>query len=149
MNFRRFSIFKFRTMNSGPDTGRQITAANDPRITPVGQFLRRHKIDEIPQLFNVLRGEMSLVGPRPEVPKYVELFRSDFESLLKVRPGITDPASLKYSNEQELLAKAENPEELYIAKVLPEKIKLAKEYVENPHFLSDLRLILLSIIKTS
>ena len=124
--FRPFFICKFRTMLHDPcGPGRLITIGNDQRITRVGRWLRKTKIDELPQLFNVLKGEMSFVGPRPEVPKYVQVFHRDYEDILRVRPGITDLASLKYRDEAYLLQKAENPEEEYVSHVLPDKIKLA------------------------
>ena len=122
--FRPFFICKFRTMLQDPcGPGRLITVGDDPRITRVGRWLRKTKIDELPQLFNVLKGEMSFVGPRPEVPKYVQVFHRDYEDILRVRPGITDLASLKYRDEAYLLQKAENPEEEYVSHVLPDKIK--------------------------
>ena len=128
--FRKFWIYKFRTMIvDAPRLGLQITAGEDPRITRVGRFLRKWKLDELPQLVNVLKGEMSLVGPRPEVPRYVEMFRDDYACVLSVRPGITDPASLKYRDEAALLAESENPEETYVRQILPEKIMLSKQYV--------------------
>lgn len=140
--FRPFSIYKFRTMVvDAPKLGAQITAGADPRITRVGHFLRQWKLDELPQLVNVLKGDMSLVGPRPEVPRYVEMFREDYASVLSVRPGITDPASLKYRNESTLLAASENPEATYVEQILPDKIALAKDYVAHSSLLYDLRLI--------
>ena len=141
--FRPFWIYKFRTMARNSHLkGAQITADNDTRITRVGRFLRKTKIDELPQLFNVLKGDMSLVGPRPEVPYYVLMFRNDYEEILRVQPGITDLASLKYRNEAALLAQSVNPEREYVEKVLPDKITLAKEYVHKSSFFFDLTLIL-------
>lgn len=146
--FRPFYILKFRTMVQGaPQKGGPITFGDDSRITRVGRFLRKTKIDEFPQMINVLMGHMSLVGPRPEVRSYVELFRSDYDEILKVRPGITDLASLKYRDEAALLERAENPEEEYLRKVLPDKIRLAKDYIRNASFLFDLKLILKTILK--
>jgi lipopolysaccharide/colanic/teichoic acid biosynthesis glycosyltransferase len=140
--FRPFQIYKFRTMaQDAPKQGTPITIGDDPRITRMGRLLRRTKIDELPQLINVIKGDMSLVGPRPEVPRYVEIFRKDYEEVLKVRPGITDMASLKYRDESTLLARSQNPEEEYITRVLPEKIKLAKEYTTQSSFFFDLALI--------
>jgi lipopolysaccharide/colanic/teichoic acid biosynthesis glycosyltransferase len=145
---RPFLIYKFRTMvQDAPRNGGPITVAGDPRITRAGRILRKTKIDEFPQLINVLRGEMSLVGPRPEVPKYVELFRQDYEEILKVLPGITDLASLTYRDEAEVLSRSKNPEEEYVRRVLPEKIKLAKEYMRRSSFPSDLALILKTLLK--
>ena len=140
--FRAFRIYKFRTMVAeASQTGSVITFGNDPRITRIGQFLRKTKIDELLQLINVLKGDMSLVGPRPEVRRFVDLFQRDYEEILSVRPGITDLASLKYRDEADVLAKAENPEEEYIQHVLPDKIRLAKDYLRRSSFLFDLRLI--------
>ncbi len=142
-NFHPFWIYKFRSMvPEAPKIGAQISVANDPRITRIGSILRKSKIDELPQLFNVLKGDMSLVGPRPEVPTYVQLFRNDYEEILRVHPGITDLASLKYRDEAALLAQSENPEQEYVEHVLPDKIKLAKEYVRKSSFFFDLGLIL-------
>lgn len=141
--FRRFRILKFRTMvQDAPRLGRQITCGNDVRITPLGRILRKSKIDELPQLLNVIRGDMSLVGPRPEVPKYVDMFHDDYETILKVRPGITDLASIEYIDEQSVLGNAQDPESEYIERVLPHKIGLAKQYVERQSFFLDLRIIL-------
>jgi lipopolysaccharide/colanic/teichoic acid biosynthesis glycosyltransferase len=140
--FRRFRIYKFRTMVvDAPKLGLQITAGEDPRITRVGRFLRKWKLDELPQLINVLKGEMSLVGPRPEVPRYVEMFREDYACVLSVRPGITDPASLKYRDEAAILAQSSNPEETYVREILPEKISLAKQYVAQASLRGDIALI--------
>jgi lipopolysaccharide/colanic/teichoic acid biosynthesis glycosyltransferase len=142
-NFRPFWIYKFRSMvEDAPHQGGPITFGEDARITRVGCFLRKTKLDELPQLMNVLRGEMSLVGPRPEVPKYVLLFWNDYEEILCVHPGITDLASLKYRDEAALLAQSANPEQEYVEHVLPDKIKLAKEYVRKSSFFFDLGLIL-------
>jgi lipopolysaccharide/colanic/teichoic acid biosynthesis glycosyltransferase len=145
--FRPFVIYKFRTMvHDAPRKGTAITFSADPRITRVGRILRKTKIDELPQLINVLQGTMSLVGPRPEVPRYVELFRADYAEILRVLPGITDLASIKYRHEAEFLGGFENPEETYVRHVLPEKIKLAKEYVRQSSFLFDIRLILKTLV---
>jgi lipopolysaccharide/colanic/teichoic acid biosynthesis glycosyltransferase len=138
--FRPFCIYKFRTMVEG-GCGLSITVNRDPRITRLGHYLRRTKIDELPQLFNILIGDMAFVGPRPEVPSYVEMFRGDYEELLKVRPGLTDLASLKYRNESAILANAENPESEYISRLLPDKIQLSKEYIRRSSFAYDLTLI--------
>src|SRR5262249_26173556 len=147
MGFRPFQILKFRTMvqESSP-RGQSITVGDDPRITRVGWFLRKTKIDELPQLINVLRGEITFVGPRPEVPQYVELFRQDYEEILKMRPGITDSASLKYRHEAALLGQSRNPEEEYIRRVLPDKIKLEKEYIRRSSFMFDLKLIFKTLL---
>jgi lipopolysaccharide/colanic/teichoic acid biosynthesis glycosyltransferase len=139
---RPFFILKFRTMVAdAPRLGSQITAGADPRITKIGKILRKTKIDELPQLINVLRGEMSLVGPRPEVRKYVEMFAADYEEILRVRPGITDLASIKYRDEAAVLGAASDPDRAYVEVVLPEKIRLAKEYVRRQSFFLDIRII--------
>jgi len=144
---RTFSIYKFRTMVvDAPQLGGSLTIGDDPRITRLGRFLRKSKIDEIPQLINVVRGDMTLVGPRPEVPKYVNLFRRDYEEILRDRPGITDLASLKYRDESPLLAVAD-PEHEYITSILPDKIALAKEYVRQSSFFFDLSLMVKTVAK--
>jgi len=146
--FRPFLIYKFRTMVQDiPHKGGPITSDGDPRITRAGRFLRKTKIDELPQLINVLKGEMSFVGPRPEVRQYVELFREDYEEILKIRPGITDLASLKYRDEEALLGHSGNPEEEYLRRVLPDKITLAKEYLKRSSFFFDIALILKTLPK--
>jgi lipopolysaccharide/colanic/teichoic acid biosynthesis glycosyltransferase len=140
--FRPFQICKFRSMvTDAPRKGSPVTFGADPRITRVGRFLRAAKIDELPQLINVLVGDMSLVGPRPEVPRYVEMFRADYEEILRVRPGITDPASIKFRHEAEILGRAADPEREYVERILPEKIRLAKDYVRQSSFWYDMTLI--------
>lgn len=139
--FRRFAIVKFRTMTHDAPGARDLTVGDDPRITRVGRRLRRLKIDELPQLLNVLWGDMSLVGPRPELPRFVELFREDYAEVLRVRPGITDFASLKYRDEAALLARSPRPDEQYLREILPDKILLAKAYVRQSSMAVDLRLI--------
>ncbi|MFG0335618.1 MAG: sugar transferase [Maioricimonas sp. JB049] len=146
--FQTFWIYKFRTMVvDAPRLGGQITAGRDPRITTVGRFLRATKTDEFPQLFNVLRGDMSFVGPRPEVPRYVEQFRDDYAELLTVRPGITDIASLKYRHESELLGSSSDPESTYVNEVLPDKIALGKEYLQRQSLGLDLQLIIKTVLR--
>jgi lipopolysaccharide/colanic/teichoic acid biosynthesis glycosyltransferase len=145
--FRPFLIYKFRTMRDGANAMSPLTIGADPRITRVGKYLRASKVDELPQLFNVLKGEMSLVGPRPEVARYVELFHSDYEDILKIRPGLTDLASLKYSDEAAILGESTNPEGDYVARLLPDKIRLAKEYTRRSSLWFDARLILETLIK--
>ena len=146
--FRAFLIYKFRTMKENSElTGRLITIGEDPRITRVGRFLRKTKIDELPQLINVLKGEMSLVGPRPELPRFVELFRSEYAEILTVRPGITDLASLKYRDEAKLIGQFSNPEEEYVRSILPDKIRLGKEYIDRSSMFFDLSLILRTLPK--
>jgi lipopolysaccharide/colanic/teichoic acid biosynthesis glycosyltransferase len=138
---RSFRIFKFRTMTvTPPNSGPQITVGGDARITRVGQFLRRSKIDELAQLIDVLRGTMSLVGPRPEVPKYVAKYSPEQrERLLSVRPGITDFASLRFRNESDILAQAADPERAYVEVIMPEKLRVAANYVEHASLAADLR----------
>jgi lipopolysaccharide/colanic/teichoic acid biosynthesis glycosyltransferase len=140
-HFVPFRIFKFRTMELRDTRDSLITVKGDRRITPFGQVLRQTKLDELPQLFNVLRGEMSLVGPRPEVAEYVERFRADYEEILKVRPGITDEASVYYRHEEAILAEADDPQKAYIRFVLPKKIEMAKDYLRKRSFGHDLVLI--------
>jgi lipopolysaccharide/colanic/teichoic acid biosynthesis glycosyltransferase len=147
---RVFHILKFRTMvQDAPFKGGPITIGHDPRITTVGTWLRNTKIDELPQLFNILKGDMSFVGPRPEVQKYVDLFRQDFEQILRVRPGLTDLASLRYRDEAALLGSFEDPEEAYREHILPDKIRLAKEYVRRSSMLFDVALMLRTLLKVA
>jgi len=146
-NFRPFQILKFRTMVTGPPDSPSLTIGRDPRITRLGGFLRKSKLDELPQLINVLRGDMSLVGPRPEVREFVEMFPEDYIDILSVRPGITDLASIEFSEESEILGQAENPLEFYRAEILPRKIQLAKKYIREASFWFDLRLILRTATK--
>ena len=137
-----FRIFKFRSMRIGSDKGSLVTiGGRDPRITRSGYFIRKFKIDELPQLINVLIGDMSLVGPRPEVRHYVNYWTPEQMHVLDVQPGITDPASIKYRNENELLEKAEDPEKYYIEVIMQEKIKLYLEYAEKSSFWYDLKII--------
>ncbi len=141
-NFRLFHILKFRTMvDDAEKTGKQITAAGDTRVTRVGSLLRTTKLDEFPQLINVLFGDMSLVGPRPEVPRYVKLFEEDYQEILRVRPGITDMASIQFCDEAQLLD-CEDPESKYVNFILPNKITLAKKYVERNSVVLDAKIIL-------
>lgn len=137
-----FRIFKFRSMRVGSDRGSLVTiGGRDPRITKSGYYIRKYKLDEFPQLINVLIGDMSLVGPRPEVRHYVDYWTLDQMRVLDVRPGITDPASIKFRNENELMAQADDPEQYYINVIMQEKLRLYLEYVDNQSFLYDLRLI--------
>jgi lipopolysaccharide/colanic/teichoic acid biosynthesis glycosyltransferase len=139
---KRFKILKFRTMVLNADrTGGPSTADDDPRITRCGRLLRKYKLDEFPQLINVLRGEMSVVGPRPEVPFYVNLFSDEEKAILSVRPGITDWASLWNSDEGAVLAGSADPEQAYMERIRPEKIRLQLAYVRNQSFLVDLGII--------
>lgn len=137
-----FRIFKFRSMRVGADRGSLVTiGGRDPRITRSGYFIRKYKLDEFPQLINVLKGDMSLVGPRPEVRHYVNYWTSEQMHVLDVRPGITDPASIKFRNENELMEQAKDPENYYIHVIMQEKIRLYLEYVRKASFLYDIRLI--------
>ncbi|UKK67576.1 sugar transferase [Prevotella communis] len=137
-----FRIFKFRSMRVGADKGSLVTiGGHDPRVTKSGYFIRKFKFDELPQLINVFLGDMSLVGPRPEVRHYVDYWTPEQMHVLDVRPGITDPASIKFRNENELMEKAEDPEKYYIEVIMQEKIKLYLEYVEKHSFLYDIGLI--------
>jgi len=139
-NFRPFVLYKFRSMRVEAP-GSLITASGDPRVTRVGRFLRSTKLDELPQLINVIRGDMSIVGPRPEVRRYVELFRDDYANILSVRPGITDLASVKYRDESKVLATSEDPERTYVEQILPDKIALAMTYVREQSAWLDLRIL--------
>jgi lipopolysaccharide/colanic/teichoic acid biosynthesis glycosyltransferase len=146
--FRPFGVLKFRTMvPDAPQKGGPITFGEDPRITKIGKFLRKTKLDELPQLINVLVGDMSLVGPRPEVPKYVEMFHDDFVDVLSVRPGLTDPASLKYRDEAALLAASNDPEQEYVRRILPDKLALARDYISRATLASDLRLLVRTLLR--
>jgi lipopolysaccharide/colanic/teichoic acid biosynthesis glycosyltransferase len=124
-----------------------ITVGNDSRITNIGNFLRKYKLDELPQLINILKGDMSIVGPRPEVRKYVDMYSPAQLEVLTVKPGLTDPASIKFSNESELLGKAENPENYYIQELMPAKIELSLNYIRTQTFLTDLKIILKTFSK--
>lgn len=141
-NYKDFRIFKFRSMRVGSDKGSLVTiGGRDPRVTRSGYFIRKFKFDELPQLINVFIGDMSLVGPRPEVRHYVNYWTEEQMHVLDVRPGITDPASIKFRNENELLEKAEDPEKYYIEVIMQEKIKLYLEYVKERNFWYDIKLI--------
>ncbi|WP_317852233.1 sugar transferase [Paraclostridium sp. AKS81] len=145
-NKKVFEIYKFRTMVTDAEKiGKQITIGNDSRITNVGKFIRKCKLDELPQLLNVLRGEMSLVGPRPEVPRYVDLYDEYQEQILLVKPGITDYASIEFRNENEILGGSINPEKTYISEVMPVKIDLNLKYIKKISLIEDIHLILKTI----
>ncbi len=142
-NFRSFRIYKFRTMVVNAEkNGLRITSGGDHRVTRVGRILRKFKIDELPQLFNVLKGEMSLVGPRPEVEEYVTLYEQDYREILKRRPGITDVSSIIFREEEAVLKNQADPEGYYKKILLPEKIRLAKEYIRKSSFSYDMKLVL-------
>lgn len=143
-----FRLWKFRTMRPDSDKKGLLTVGGrDPRVTRVGYFLRKYKLDELPQLLNVLSGDMSLVGPRPEVRKYVDLYNDEQKRVLDVRPGITDYASIEYSDENELLAKSSDPEKTYIEEVMPAKLKLNAKYVAEMGLGTDLKIIFRTIGK--
>lgn len=145
---KEFEILKFRTMVVDAEKmGRQITVGADNRITKVGGFLRKYKLDELPQLFNVFKGDMSLVGPRPEVPRYVKLYTEEQRKVLNVKPGITDLASIRYRDENELLGQAENPDEFYINTIMPDKLALNLEYINKSNVFYDIYIIIETIIK--
>lgn len=137
-----FELWKFRSMRVEAGAGPQVTAHGDPRITPIGRLLRKTKLDELPELFNVLRGDLSLVGPRPEVPRYVALYPEDDRRFLQqFRPGLTDPATIRFRNEEDILARAPDPERAYVHELLPEKLKMYRRYLETASFTSDLRVL--------
>lgn len=141
-----FYLYKFRSMKIGADKQGLITVGGrDPRVTDSGYYIRKYKLDELPQLINVLKGEMSLVGPRPEVRKYVDLYTPDQMQVLNVRPGITDMASIRYRNENELLEKSDDPEMFYREVVMQDKLQINREYIEKTSFLFDLKLIFQTI----
>jgi len=140
---RLFTIYKLRTMVERAEiVGAKITSEDDERITGVGRFLRRTKLDELPQFWNVVKGDMAFVGPRPEVPEFVRRFSDDYHEILRVRPGLTDLASLKYVSEATVLARSESPEEDYVNTILPDKIALAKEYLRQRSLWLDLKIVL-------
>jgi lipopolysaccharide/colanic/teichoic acid biosynthesis glycosyltransferase len=143
---KEFWLYKFRSMKANADKDSLLTfGETDSRITASGKFIRKYKLDELPQLFNVLSGKMSIVGPRPEVKKYVDLYTNEQKTVLNVRPGITDYASVVYYNEAEILAKQSNPEEYYINAIMPDKIKLNQKYIQNPSLLNYFRVILFTV----
>lgn len=138
-----FKLFKFRSMRPDSDKLGLITVGgHDPRVTRSGYYIRKYKLDEFPQLINVFKGDMSLVGPRPEVRKYVDIYTPEQLNVLKVRPGITSLASIRYRNENEILAQADDPNQCYIEKIMPEKIAIDMEYVEKANLATDIKLIL-------
>jgi lipopolysaccharide/colanic/teichoic acid biosynthesis glycosyltransferase len=148
LNGRDFKLFKFRTMHKDSDKKGLLTVGGrDPRVTAIGYYLRRYKLDELPQLFNVLFGTMSLVGPRPEVRKYVELYSKEQQQVLSVKPGITDFASLEYINENELLAQSTHPEQTYINEIMPAKLALNMKYIQQQGFGVDLKIIFSTIAR--
>ena len=140
-----FTIFKFRTMTVGHG-GSSVSVAGESRITPLGAVLRKYKIDELPELWNVLVGDMSFVGPRPDVPGYADRLQGDDREVLELRPGITGPASLKYRNEEELLAAVDNPQEYNDTVIYPDKVRINRYYLHNYSFVSDIKMILCTVL---
>lgn len=149
LNSRLFFVYKFRTMVPDAEIrGLKITIDKDPRITKLGELLRKTKLDELPQLFNVLIGNMSLVGPRPEVPEYVNLYPEDIKRIvLSVKPGITDWASIKMIDESDILGKSQNPKDTYIKVIMPEKLNFAVNYVRNRSLCGDIVIIFATLFK--
>ncbi len=148
LNNSDFAIFKFRTMHTDADKMGLLTIGErDPRVTKVGYLLRKYKFDELPQLINVVIGNMSLVGPRPEVRKYVSLYNQEQLRVLSIKPGITDYASIEYSNENELLSQSENPEATYIEKIMPAKLVLNLKYINEQSFFTDIKIMWKTILK--
>jgi len=143
-SFREFQLVKFRSMRDG-NRGTEVTCGQDARITRVGAFLRAFKLDELPQLWNVFCGDMSIVGPRPEVPVFVARFRREYEDILSVRPGITDPASIRYRSEAEILGNTPDPMNYYTDVILPDKIEISLGYVRSANFGKDVSLIFQTI----
>jgi len=147
-NNRNFGLFKFRTMRSNSEKAGQITVGGkDPRITKIGYFLRKFKLDEFPQLLNVIQGDMSIIGPRPEVRRYVDMYSKEQLKVLSVRPGLSDFASIEYINENELLGQSDNPEKTYIEEIMPAKLQLNLKYIEQKSFGTDIKLIFKTIGK--
>lgn len=147
-NGKPFLLYKFRSMRPNSDKGSLITVGGrDSRITREGYFLRKYKLDELPQLINILKGEMSVVGPRPEVKKYVDLYTEEQRKVLSVRPGLTDWASLYYIDENELLGKSSDPEKTYINEIMPAKLELNMKYIQEAGLLTDLEIIFKTIFK--
>jgi lipopolysaccharide/colanic/teichoic acid biosynthesis glycosyltransferase len=142
---RHFRLWKFRTMKVNAESSGQLTVGSrDNRITRAGFYLRKYKIDELPQLWNVLTGDMSIVGPRPEVPRYVAMYNEEQKQVLSILPGITDYASLLYFTENDLLAASSNPEETYIREIMPAKLELNLKYIREMSFLGDMKIVLLT-----
>lgn len=142
---KRFTMYKFRTMKPGSD-GNSISVRGEERITKVGAFLRKHKLDVLPELWNVLKGDMSLVGPRPDVPGYADRLKGDDRLVLSVKPGITGPATLKYAREEELLAGRDNPQQYNDEVIYPDKVRINKKYIENRSMVLDLKIIIFTLL---
>ncbi|KAF5064296.1 sugar transferase [Proteiniclasticum sp. QWL-01] len=145
-NGKPFRIMKFRTMVEGAEEmGLKITVGNDARVTRVGETLRKFKLDELPQILNIVKGEMSFVGPRPEVPKYVAHYTQEQKKVLSIKPGVTDLASIKYRKESELLGQSQDPEKTYLEEIMPEKLRINLDYVERASLAYDLRLLWMTV----
>ena len=142
-----FKIYKFRSMINLDDNKNSITIGQDSRITKIGKYIRKFKIDELPQFFNVLIGNMSVVGPRPEIPEFTQIYNDEQSTVLSLKPGITDHASIKYFNESKLLANSNNPSKTYAEKIMPEKLNLNIEYVKNHSIYGDIKIILFTVIR--
>ena len=146
LNGKPFGLYKFRSMRTDSESESLITIGdNDHRITRIGHFIRKYKFDELPQLLNVLKGDMSLVGPRPEVRKYVELYTAEQRKVLNVKPGITDYASIEYVNENELLGNADDPDRVYVEQVMPKKLELNMRYIQDRSLCQYFKIIFLTI----
>lgn len=146
LNGKPFGLYKFRSMRTDSESEGLITIGdNDHRITRIGHFIRKYKLDELPQLLNVLKGDMSLVGPRPEVRKYVELYTAEQRKVLNVKPGITDYASIEYVNENELLGNADDPDRVYVEQVMPKKLELNMRYIQDRSLCQYFKIIFLTI----
>ena len=148
LNGKAFGLLKFRSMRPNADKLGQLTVGErDPRVTNTGHFIRKYKLDEFPQFINVLIGDMSIIGPRPEVKKYVDLYTDEQRAILNVKPGITDYASIEYFDESRLLGESENPEETYIQEIMPSKLLLNQKYLANPNVFHDLKIMWLTFKK--
>jgi lipopolysaccharide/colanic/teichoic acid biosynthesis glycosyltransferase len=148
LNGKPFGLLKFRSMRPNADRLGQLTVGErDPRVTNIGHFIRKYKLDEFPQFINVLIGDMSIIGPRPEVKKYVDLYTIEQRTILKVKPGITDYASIEYFDESRLLGESENPEQTYVQEIMPAKLILNKKYLDNPTVFHDLKIMWLTFKK--
>lgn len=147
-NGTTFKLLKFRSMRTGADKQGLITVGgHDSRITRMGYIIRKYKIDELPQLLNVLKGDMSLVGPRPEVRKYVDMYTDEQRRVLSIKPGITDYASIEYSDENVILGQADDPDKVYVEQIMPDKIRLNMRYIENHNLMEYFKIIFLTIKK--
>lgn len=144
-NGKLFNLLKFRSMRPNADRAGQLTVGDDNRVTKVGRFIRKYKLDELPQLFNIVKGEMSVVGPRPEVPKYVDMYSEEQKKVLLALPGLTDFAAIEYLDEQKILGAADNPEKIYIEEVMPAKLELNLKYIKERNFWLDIGLIFKTI----